>query len=618
MMSLNRSQGQSQAPVTKRSKPQLGSNSSLGANSRRTQQRSLMSTSAGAGESSGNIGMGAVDLGIDTSPLMQDFNLDNHDKVLFDLYRDIYWHDASCGCATDMFSTMPFSEFSIGGGNDKQLLPYQEAIEVLNLRSGMSRITIDQLVTGTHLSSIIHNKTDKSFIDLMTHRVDNAKISPLPFVSQDPLIEVSVPEEVRSVLGRTDSPRIQALIKRLGSGFVERLLSGNIELDPLGTLYLPRKTFSFGEGVSWYKRVLPIYLIEKNLFRGTLVESGKRQRGIMHMQVGDGDQWTPDIDELEFLTDLFQNADLDPLGAIVATRLGVNIDEFRQGGDFWKVTDVWDQTGPMKLRALGISESFLSGEAQFAYEQQGSMTVFMESLKAFRDNMTRNIFYEKVFPLVSMMNGYAVNQRGKIIRKDNLMEGDIEDKLRTMNDGSKLFIPSVHWAKSLSTEADTQKMDTLRTLTELGVPVPLRAMAAAGGFNLDTLLVDQAEDMSMQRKILEYKKRVDDIKSEYKSGEDDMGGGFGSFSSVVGDGGPTSIASRDFGESSEIVGRTKTGKKKYIHNQNKANEDANLMMLKSLSALRESSEGNMLDFDTTTKPVATKRELEALQKSGMF
>ena len=164
-MQLNRSRGQTIDSGSNKPKPQLGGNSSLGANSRRTTRKQFMSTSAGSGESTGSIGMGAVDLGIDTSPLMQDFNLDNHDKVLFDLYRDIYWHDASCGCATDMFSTMPFSEFSIGGGNDKQLEPYREAIEVLNLRSGMPRITIDQLVTGTHLSSIIHNKTDKSFIE---------------------------------------------------------------------------------------------------------------------------------------------------------------------------------------------------------------------------------------------------------------------------------------------------------------------------------------------------------------------------------------------------------------------------------------------------------------------
>lgn len=585
----------------------LGHNSDLGANSPNLnkKKRDVMESTSMTGDSSNNINMGGVELGIDMSPMMDGFRLDTSDSELFNLYRDIYFHDAVAGSAVDMYSTLPFSEFSIGGADDKYLAPYREAIERLNLRTSMSEITTDHLVTGSYIGSMLYSKKDKKFIDLMNHRRDNATVHPLPFYSQDPIIEVNLPDEVRNTLQK-DSDRIKALRKRLGSSFLDKLEEGSMELDPLGTLYVPRKTFSFSEGTSWFRRIVPLYLIEKNLFRGTLVESGKRQRGIMHVQMGDGDQWTPDMQEMEFMTDLLQNADLDPLGAIVTTRLGVNIDEFRQGGDFWKVTDLWDQTAQFKLRALGISEAFLSGEAQYN-NMDGALTVFIESMKAFRDNMTRRIFYNKVFPLVSMMSGLAVNAKGKIIRKDNLMEGDVEDRLRVMQDGSRLFIPSVHWEKQLTPEADQSRMDILRTMQELGVPVPLRAMAAAGGFNLDSLLMKQEEDLAIQRKMLEYEKRVKEVKKKYGGGEDDEGG-FGSFSasSILGTNGRPLLQDRNFGDP-EIIGRTVTGKKKYIHNQQKAHADANNAIAKAMDSISSNS-FTPLNRRTKTHHKPTARE----------
>jgi hypothetical protein len=55
---------------------------------------------------------------------------------------------------------------------------------------------------------------------------------------------------------------------------------------------------------------------------GTLLESIKRQRAIMHITVGDVD-WEPTEDDLDYVTELFTNADADPLGAVIATRAGI-------------------------------------------------------------------------------------------------------------------------------------------------------------------------------------------------------------------------------------------------------------------------------------------------------
>lgn len=578
-------------------------------------QQGLMSTSDATPT------MAQLPLNVDTDPLLEGMDYELQDKVLFNMYRDMYWHDPVCGSAVDMFSTLPFSEFSIGGADDKHLDAYREAIEVMNLRTIFPELSIDYKVTGGFCGSLLYNKQKKSFIDLMCHRMDNLEIHPLFAYGQDPIITLELDAELKKTL-QLQSPRVDRLKKSVGEEFINKLMTDRLELDPIGTLYVPRKTFTHSGPSSYFKRVLPIWLIEKNLYRGTLIESGRRQRGILHLQIGDGDQWEPDTEDFETIASMFNNADADPIGAVVATRLGVSVDEMRQGGDFWKVTDLWNETTYVKMRALGISEAFLSGDASYS-NMEGSLTVFMESIRAYRDHLTRTIFYNKVFPLVSIMQGKTINRKGKIIQKSGLMDQDSEEILRTMNDGSKLFIPTVHWAKQLKPEADQQYMDMLRGLQEMGVPVPLRAMAAAGGFNLDSLLNNREEDLALQKQIMAYQKDLNAMKGAGGEGEGGEEGGFGAFASSASMPGlgrsrvldgysrrPT-LADRDFGESSEIYTVSKSGRKKqHVFRQAHANAVANEKLYKAMKSLDKNDPRTQHVFNSTStslKPKPTSR-----------
>ena len=555
-----------------------------------------------------NTNVANMPIEIDIDPLLKDivFSEDlEQKKLVYRLYRDIYYNDAVAGSAVDLLSTLPFSDFTLGGVSDKRALSvFMETIERLNIRTILPDISTDYLVTGNFIGSLLFNASSKKFLDIMPHQGDNAKIESLPFYSQDPIITVAFPDYVREMLqDATESNRLKQLRERLGPDLIKSLSEPALELDPVSTVYLPRRNFSTGEGTSWFRRILPIYLMEKNLFRGTLVESARRQRGILHLTLGDGDQWEPSLADMDFMTELFNNADADPLGAIIATRVGVVAEELRQGGDFWKVTDVWDQTAQFKLRAMGISEAFLSGEANYATADT-SLTVFIDFIRAYRDSLTRKLFYNKIFPLVSLVNGFTVNRSGKLVRKGDLMQsGSTEDYLNIMQDGSRLLIPNVHWAKQLKPEGDLQYMDMLQQLTDKGVPVPLRAMAAAGGFNLDALLADSEDDEELLKRVSEYRKKIAEIKKKYgpaaPEGEDAGMGGFASADDSIaralalGDshsdvlasnaGRRPSLAQRQYGEASEITDVTKTGKKKYVYNQKRANERANRNIEKALN-----------------------------------
>lgn len=541
---------------------------------------------------------------IDIDPLLKDivFSEDlEQKKLVMRIYKDIYYNDPIGGSCVDLFSTLPFSDFDIGGvQSPKALRAYEEVMERLNIRQLMPELSVDLLVTGAFCASMLPNVKTNTFSDLITHQFENCKVDPLPFFSQDPLVTVAFPASYKTVL-TSDSPRIKRLRDYLGESVVGQLTQDALELDPMTTIYIPRKSFTDSTGVSYFRRILPIWLMEKNLFRGTLVESARRQRGILHLTLGDGDQWEPTMADMQMAMELFQNADADPLGAVIATRMGISTDEIRQGGDFWKVTDLWDQTMAMKLRALGISETFLSGEATYS-SADTSLTVFIEALRSYRDTVTSKLFYSKLFPLVSAMNGYTLSTSGKLVQKDGLMDKfDVLHNHNVLNDGTRLLIPTVHWSKQLKPEGDQAYLDMLTALTEKGVPVPLRAIAAAGGFNLETLLADQEDDFALLKRIGEYQKKIGALKKDYMpSGGGDMEAmaaasrdmylhnqAQGVRGTVLseGMGRMKSLTQRDFGEAVEVAGETKDGKRRWLPNQKLANERVNRKIAKQLAEI---------------------------------
>jgi len=602
--SSNKALRTNKAEVTKRPKAGLGvdskthsgkkskSKSGPEAGSVGDQMESLsyqMPTSMGPGA---NLSSNAVT--IDMEPMMMGLT-PQVESSFHRLYRDMYYFDSIAGSSVDLISQVTFSsEFSLGGiSNPKIAQVYEEALERLNTRTLLPEMSTDHLVLGAHCSSLLYNKQKRQFADLMCHPIETLTITDLPFYSQDPIINVKFPANVQAAVN-SSSPSISHLRDLVGDSILKKIQSGSLDLDPLTTIYIPRKTFSYTEmGTSYFKRLLPWYLIEKNLYRGTLVESARRQRGILHLTLGDGDEWIPQLSDMEFFTDLFMNADSDPLGAIVATRSGISVEEVRQGGDFWKVTDFADSVMPYKLRALGISEGFLNGEASYNVADS-SMTIFVEMLRSYRDMMTRKFFYDRVFPLISMVHGYTVNARGKVsIREELKNVSSVSEALKMMNDGSKLLIPTVTWAKTLKPEGDSTYMELLNTLTEKGLPIPLRVLAAAGGLNLDELFRQQDDDLALRKKLADYNKALEQYAP--KPAEDGMSESRGLILSS--DTGSSAVLQYSGGKRPPLLGRqfdpeitatTKTGKPSMMsaRGQRDKNERVNRLIVKALKDSR--------------------------------
>jgi hypothetical protein len=512
-----------------------------------------------------------------------------HEELLRRYYRDIYLYDQVAGSAVDMISQFPFSAYTLTGADKEQLEKFNESLFRLNLRSLMPEISSSYLVDGMFIGTLVFNHQDKVFIDILLHNPDDAKIEPSPFYSNDPQITIVNNATTKKFMASNEKWAVQ-IRKMFSQQFLQALSHTAYELNPMTTLYIPRRTLPSRPATSFLKRILPIYLLEKQLYRGTLVEAHKRQRSMLHVTAGD-DNWEPTPEELDALVAVFQQAELDPLGAVISTRTSVQAQEMRQGGDFWKWTDQADVLVPYKLRALGISEAFLSADANFS-NSETALSVFLENMDAYRSFLTYKVFENKIFPIVAVANNFW--KKGAKRPEHKTLDNMAYDA-KGQHD---LILPKVSWHKSLEARRDDNPMDLLTTLSEKGLPIPLRMWASAAKIDLDTLLYELNDDAQYRAKIEAYSQKMeehginDGIADE---GDDESPEGEERAKVLAATRLPFSqfarrkipLLSRDFGNLSEISGVGKTGKKKWIFDRKAANERANMFIAQAVKSLSD-------------------------------
>lgn len=281
--------------------------------------------------------------------------------LLHKLFRIIHRFDSVAGPAVDLISIMPFSDVTLVGVNDKAILDvYEQSIQELHLSTLLPDIASEFMVIGRVIGSLLFDSNRGIWTDIIIQDPDFCEITNIPLRGHDPKIDLKVSGEFKEFL-RSKDPRDLEAKKEIPKDFVNQLEKyDTLPLDPASTLYLPRQTTPYDfMGSSIYNRILPFFALEKTLINGTLVGAKRRQRSILHVTVGETDLWEPDEEDISTIAGMFMQADEDPQGAIVATRMGVETNEVRSGSDFWKISDEWDFLSNAKMRALGINESFL-------------------------------------------------------------------------------------------------------------------------------------------------------------------------------------------------------------------------------------------------------------------
>jgi hypothetical protein len=429
-----------------------------------------------------------------TGILPADPNLiDTSTLALF--YRDIYLFDNTAGSAVDILSRFSFSDWGLRGLEEKELQPYNEALDRLNIRQMLPLISTAHLTDGFFCGSLVFDPRTKQFMDMLLHDALSCAVIPSPFFGIDPTINVRVGQATQQFMHDT-SEYARRYLDSMPRQFIDMLKSGAFTLDPVTTLFVPRRSTVDRAYTSFLHRILPMYLIEKTLFRGTLTEAQRRQRAMTHLTAGD-DMWIPTGEELNALVREFQAAEFDPLGGWISTRNSVSAQDIRPGGEFWKWTDMADVLVPYKLRAMGISEAFMSGEANYS-AAESAYSSFLETTNSYRSDMTDRIFYSKIFPLVAVVNDLYKD------KKNRAKSGKIIDFLFNKANRANLKMPQLHWHKELEVQGEENMMELLEMASDKGVPIPLRMWMSAAKIDPDALLQDLKEDGELRKELEEF------------------------------------------------------------------------------------------------------------------
>lgn len=247
-------------------------------------------------------------------------------------YRDIYLYDAVGGCAVNIQSSFPFSDWELRGLSDAQLKIYNDALERLGIRDLLPKISTAYLVDGFYAGSLVFDDATKCFMDILSYDSLQCQVTASPFNNVDPEVVVHTSGVMQNFLNN-HSTYVDKYLEEMPRGIIELLKQEQFVLDPISTLFIGRRCLLDRAYTSYLQTLLPTYLIEKTLFRGTLTEAQRRQRSTSHITAGD-DVWTPTSEELAAIVQQFQMSENDPNGAWVATRNAIQVSDVRPAGDF--------------------------------------------------------------------------------------------------------------------------------------------------------------------------------------------------------------------------------------------------------------------------------------------
>jgi hypothetical protein len=469
--------------------------------------------------------------GLDRDSLMDDIT-PRSTRQLFTLFDKIRKTDSVAGTAVDMIRTFPWSDGTLSGVKDPDIMRlFSDAFDLFNPVVTMPDIHGDYLTFGHSIATMIFSSDTQTWSDVIPWSPMDCTLHEVPIRGRNPLVDVATPAAMMKMLTSKDK-RFDMHKSVIPDKLAKALKAGKAELDPLTTMFVPRRAnMTDWTGTSIFWRILPYVAIEKALLQSTISNARRRTRSILHIQAGVDNVWEPDDDEMSRLTTLFLQSEEDPAGAVIVTRNGVNANEVRSGSDHWKVSDEADFLRAGKLNGLNMSDAILSGEANFN-TMDATLTLFVESQKISRTHLTNEVLYRMLFAQIARAHGliksnsahadaaHGVRTHGRRLALASPLSIDEAMKIPFKD----LMMPVIHWTKSLAPNSDQAYMDILEKVEQKGIPIPVSMWASSAGLDLQQLKQALPEDKATRAFLKKYV-----VKPEGDAGG--FGGGGGAFGS---------------------------------------------------------------------------------------
>ena len=439
------------------------------------------------------------------------------------MMRLIYIRDEIAGPTVDLFAELPWSETILSGVDDPKIRQlYEDWIGAMDLMRMMPELTVEYLVIGRAVATLNYNESLGYWDSAIVQDPNYVKIDPIPVHGVDPKLDLKQDQHMMRFIQSTD-PRDVAARKRLSPKLIQQLRAGgNIPLDPLNTVFLPRRAGANDHiGTSFFTRLLTWWALQKPLINASAIGARRKAGGTTHVQVGKEGVWEPTPQEMQDIMGMFLQAEEDPVGSIVVTRFGVDAQRLDSNQMIWKLSDDYSFIAEGKMKALGINDAFLSGDANFT-TMETALSVLLERIKTLRSYLTY-MFLTRKAQVLARVHGF---RRKKSVRHAGANTPAVRiaiQETEAMNiPVNELIVPTFEWTKKLQPVADENYLQILDMMEQKGLPITKRMYAAAAGISLKEVLQGLDDDKELSKKFNDHRKAVAPAE------EDAMGGMFAS------------------------------------------------------------------------------------------
>ena len=469
------------------------------------------------------------------SGFYSDYDGVSESKLSRRIYSDIMARDI-CGSVVEVLAHGASGDivFAPGTGmSDTQFEQFSRKRSAVNEADMGRRMLVDCMAYGDAASVfLVDVKEEESFpVGVYMYDPTSLDVEPLPISTMMPLIRGRVsPSELLAVnrtktnnTGDKTGDLLREYVEAcLGSSAAQLMTDGYANPEYLMTL----RNLPEGRNASrsMLSRVLTEWFYKKNIFRGTLENSIRRINGIMHVVVAmpQGTESQPRLEDMQYYGQRFQEAALDPTGAMVITRDGVSVNEVAPGGQFWTYDSVADSSLSRRLKLMGVPESLAT--LDFAKAPEAGIDAALGLFRKWRDKLDTQVMQRYMV----QMSIFAGNFKKDALKKCDLSPEDATyvKLLATRVPLSELlYLPNHTYKNSLDVSPDPALFDWWDKLKEQGIPLPLATLASLGNVDLAKILKQKDADLGMRKDFADYMKSVKALMPK----EDDGGGGGGGF-----------------------------------------------------------------------------------------
>lgn len=446
-------------------------------------------------------------------------------RILANRYwRMFYKLDPVIGNCVDLYSELPWSNFELtGDGIEGEIRAgYEHQCRETALLAMLPYFVKEFLVVGEVVPHCSFSDDDGLFTHIALHNPDQLEIIDAPFIKMDPIMEFIPDDKLRGVLS-SNAPALQKLREKMPPELINKLMSRmNIPLSPINATFIPRKLHPYDtRGTSILSRLWRILMYEDAIFNAS-IQTARRAAGPLKVaKLGSAQTgWIPPPDQERRLLELLTQAEIDPQAWLVY-HYGIAFELVGNTERVMSINKEWDIIERVKLIALGISKAFMHGEVTYASSATG-LQVFLQRLKAMRMMFEQKWIYPKFFRPVAEINGWIKPKPAEVAHRFR-----VKRSAQELQEQNAYIIPKIVWDKNLDPSINSNLIQAMTSLENLGVKFSKTSKMASVGFSYEEETKKIHKELDFEKTFLPKLNLQDDKKEKGPGGGGGgpMGGG---------------------------------------------------------------------------------------------